>query len=304
MLVVSSDRAPAARAAGRDRVVGPAVAVGAPRSRRCDPRRARRRRPVRDASHPTTGARRRSPRCTTRASSSSWSGRGATTRSAIPARTTWCPTCSVDPGLLDGIGPLRDELPVSIELGKWCFETTTPLTEGTYEAARGAVDIALTRDATGPRRCRPRVRPLPPARPSRPDGRCTAATASSTTPRSPRTTSRRRPAVACHGARRRLPPRQRHAADLLRPRRRAVRVAARRPGAGLPVRHRVRRRDGRRARERGATSTCRSPRAPTTTATSPRWRSPAKRSTRSIRPSWSCRSASTRTTPTRSPISA
>jgi acetoin utilization deacetylase AcuC-like enzyme len=29
-------------------------------------------------------------------------------------------------------------------LGWWCFETTTPLTEGTYQAARGAVDTALT----------------------------------------------------------------------------------------------------------------------------------------------------------------
>jgi acetoin utilization deacetylase AcuC-like enzyme len=47
-------------------------------------------------------------------------------------------------GLLDGIGELRSELPVAVELGKWCFETTTPLTEGTYDAARGAVDIALT----------------------------------------------------------------------------------------------------------------------------------------------------------------
>ena len=41
-------------------------------------------------------------------------------------------------GLLDGIGPLRDELPVSVELGKWCFETTTPLTEGHLRRRRGA----------------------------------------------------------------------------------------------------------------------------------------------------------------------
>ncbi|MET0910306.1 MAG: histone deacetylase family protein [Ilumatobacteraceae bacterium] len=47
-------------------------------------------------------------------------------------------------GLLDGIGPLRDDLPVSVELGRWCFETTTPLTAGTFDAARGAVDIALS----------------------------------------------------------------------------------------------------------------------------------------------------------------
>jgi acetoin utilization deacetylase AcuC-like enzyme len=30
------------------------------------------------------------------------------------------------------------------KLGWWCFETTTPLTEGSFEAARGAVDTALS----------------------------------------------------------------------------------------------------------------------------------------------------------------
>jgi acetoin utilization deacetylase AcuC-like enzyme len=54
------------------------------------------------------------------------------------------PDVFVNSGLLDGIGPVRDHLPVVAELGRWCFETTTPLTEGTYEAARGAVDIALS----------------------------------------------------------------------------------------------------------------------------------------------------------------
>lgn len=33
---------------------------------------------------------------------------------------------------------------ITARLGWWCFETTTPLTEGTYEAARAAVDTALT----------------------------------------------------------------------------------------------------------------------------------------------------------------
>jgi acetoin utilization deacetylase AcuC-like enzyme len=51
------------------------------------------------------------------------------------------------PGLLDGIGALPTELPVDAELGRWCFETTTPITEGTYDAARAAVDIALTATA-------------------------------------------------------------------------------------------------------------------------------------------------------------
>jgi acetoin utilization deacetylase AcuC-like enzyme len=48
------------------------------------------------------------------------------------------------PGLLDGIGEIPTELPVDSELGRWCFETTTPITEGTYDAARSAIDIALT----------------------------------------------------------------------------------------------------------------------------------------------------------------
>jgi acetoin utilization deacetylase AcuC-like enzyme len=33
---------------------------------------------------------------------------------------------------------------ITARLGWWCFETTTPLTQGTYEAARAAVDTALT----------------------------------------------------------------------------------------------------------------------------------------------------------------
>ena len=47
-------------------------------------------------------------------------------------------------GLLDGVGPFPERSLVDHELGRWCFETTTPLTEGTFEAARSAVDIALT----------------------------------------------------------------------------------------------------------------------------------------------------------------
>ena len=31
-----------------------------------------------------------------------------------------------------------------MRLGWWCYEITTPLTQGTYEAARSAVDVALT----------------------------------------------------------------------------------------------------------------------------------------------------------------
>jgi acetoin utilization deacetylase AcuC-like enzyme len=48
------------------------------------------------------------------------------------------------PGLLAGVGGFPDRSPIDHELGRWCFETTTPITEGTFGAARGAVDIALT----------------------------------------------------------------------------------------------------------------------------------------------------------------
>jgi acetoin utilization deacetylase AcuC-like enzyme len=33
------------------------------------------------------------------------------------------------------------------QLGRWCFETYTPLVEGSYDAARSAVDVALTATA-------------------------------------------------------------------------------------------------------------------------------------------------------------
>jgi acetoin utilization deacetylase AcuC-like enzyme len=66
------------------------------------------------------------------------------------------------PGLVDGIGAFPEPAPVDHELGRWCFETTTPITEGTYGAARSAVDIALsaTTDVLDGRRsayglCRP-----------------------------------------------------------------------------------------------------------------------------------------------------
>jgi acetoin utilization deacetylase AcuC-like enzyme len=42
-------------------------------------------------------------------------------------------------GMGDGPLPAR----ISAQLGWWCYETTTPITEGTYEAARSAVDVAL-----------------------------------------------------------------------------------------------------------------------------------------------------------------
>jgi acetoin utilization deacetylase AcuC-like enzyme len=41
-------------------------------------------------------------------------------------------------------GAVAEPQRVSARLGWWCFETTTPLTQGSYEAARSAVDVALS----------------------------------------------------------------------------------------------------------------------------------------------------------------
>ena len=63
---------------------------------------------------------------------------------------TVAPTREVVPEVFQ-MGGLRNKMSAASEpsaiqgrLGWWSFEITTPLTEGTYEAARGAVDSALT----------------------------------------------------------------------------------------------------------------------------------------------------------------
>ena len=47
---------------------------------------------------------------------------------------------SLRDGMRNGVEPDA----INGKLGWWCFETTTPLTEGTYTAARGAVNTALS----------------------------------------------------------------------------------------------------------------------------------------------------------------
>ena len=49
--------------------------------------------------------------------------------------------------LTAGMDAAPDMLPIKAELGRWCFETTTPITAGTYDAARSAVDVALSATA-------------------------------------------------------------------------------------------------------------------------------------------------------------
>ncbi len=48
------------------------------------------------------------------------------------------------PALRRGMGERGEPEAVQAQFGYWCFETTTPLTKGTYEAAITAVDTALT----------------------------------------------------------------------------------------------------------------------------------------------------------------
>ena len=48
------------------------------------------------------------------------------------------------PALREGMGPIDEPGPIGMRLGWWCFETTTPITHGTYDAARSSVDVALT----------------------------------------------------------------------------------------------------------------------------------------------------------------
>ncbi len=44
----------------------------------------------------------------------------------------------------EGMSPAKEPTAIGMRLGWWCYEITTPLTQGTYEAARSAVDVALT----------------------------------------------------------------------------------------------------------------------------------------------------------------
>ncbi len=52
----------------------------------------------------------------------------------------------LSPSLREGMGPLRHDPAATFQaqLGQWSWETNTPLVEGTYDAARSAVDVALT----------------------------------------------------------------------------------------------------------------------------------------------------------------
>jgi acetoin utilization deacetylase AcuC-like enzyme len=61
-----------------------------------------------------------------------------------PATREVMPDVFFRSGLRNKMTAAHEPQSINGRLGWWCFETTTPLTEGTYQAARGAVDTALT----------------------------------------------------------------------------------------------------------------------------------------------------------------
>ncbi len=54
------------------------------------------------------------------------------------------PDTFLHPALREGMGPAPLPRTPLARIGYWCFETMTPVVEGTYPAARAAVDVALT----------------------------------------------------------------------------------------------------------------------------------------------------------------
>ncbi len=54
------------------------------------------------------------------------------------------PDTFVHPAIRAGMGPAPRPAGALARMGYWCFETMTPVVEGTYAAARAAVDVALT----------------------------------------------------------------------------------------------------------------------------------------------------------------
>jgi acetoin utilization deacetylase AcuC-like enzyme len=64
-------------------------------------------------------------------------------RSEAKAREAM-PDTVMHPAMFEGMRPGIEPSSVLGRLGYWCFDTATPLVEGSYAAARAAVDVALT----------------------------------------------------------------------------------------------------------------------------------------------------------------
>jgi acetoin utilization deacetylase AcuC-like enzyme len=54
------------------------------------------------------------------------------------------PDTVLHPALREGMGPAPESASALAGLGRWCFETMTGVVPGSYDAARSAVDVALT----------------------------------------------------------------------------------------------------------------------------------------------------------------
>jgi acetoin utilization deacetylase AcuC-like enzyme len=54
------------------------------------------------------------------------------------------PDTVIHPAMIEGMRPGVEPISPLGRLGFWCFDTATPLVEGSYSAARWAVDVALT----------------------------------------------------------------------------------------------------------------------------------------------------------------
>ena len=85
---------------------------------------------------------------------------------ADPGQDRVVPYVFAHPGLL---GELELAVPAAprARAGRFAYDTMTLIGPGTWEAARAAVDVALTAADAGARRRAGRLRALPPARPPR-----------------------------------------------------------------------------------------------------------------------------------------
>ena len=271
---------------------GWACGTPAPRcrpARRCCgtrwPRRGRRRCP------PPRTAMRSCGRCTTRRCWITWPGCGRSgSGPGFPpstAGTGWCRTCSRTSGMLAGL-PLRSPPAVHGRAGRFCYDTMTLVGPGSWAAIRGAADAALTAADLVQLGGAAGLRAVPPAGPSRHPRRLRRLLL-------PQQRRDRRPGAdrgrGRPGRRRRhrRAPRQRHPEDLLRPRRRLLRVActSTRGRAGSRTTWATRT-SAAPARARAPIRTCRCRLAPATRAGSRRCGPCARARPRTARtPSWS-----------------
>ena len=158
--------------------------------------------------------------------------------------------------MFEGMSPeaiarlVREPRHVGGRAGFWGLDSAAPLVAGTYAAARSAVDVALTTADLVLDGETAAYGLVPPTRPPRGAGDVRRLLLLQQRG-DRRARDHRGPRGAGRDLRRRLPPRQRDAADLLAPRRRPVRLDPRRSGPPVPVFPGPRRRDrGGRGRRR------------------------------------------------------